>query len=206
MNLVNQVKILNNKILPKNYFPFKLQYPFFKPQLASEIYGWLKSYEKWSYVDHDGFSILEESNLKDNDHLLPKKLDFLTNKTYVNFLMDLLKNKLSIEDNIVKNKFLVDIHCLNKDQFIGMHNDWDEKNRQKYRIYIQFGEEDLFKSGGETVVYPKDKSGECVIIPAMHNLATFFEISNDSNHAILPIHQDTKRYSLIYTFYKEDKL
>jgi hypothetical protein len=206
MTLKNQVKILNNKILPKNYFPFKLQYPFFKPQLALEIHEWLKSYEKWSYVDHDGFSILEESNLKDNDHLLPKKLQFLTSKVYVNILIDKLKKKLSIKENISKDKYLIDIHLLNKNEFIGMHNDWDEVHKQGYRIYIQFGCEKLPKSGGETVIYPKEKDNEPIVVPALHNLATFFEISKDSNHAIMPIREDIKRYSLIYTFYNKDKL
>lgn len=169
----------------------------FDAENSISVLEWLETRAPWKLVETDFYEQYEFDFL---DVDLPDYLAFLTEKDLLDYLIRKFESLFSVR---LSSSVNVTAHKLLPGQTIRLHNDYIP-HQETHRLVVQINRGWNDESGGFLLFFnssdPKDIHR---VFRPVHNTATGFEISPNSNHAVSTIHRG-ERYTLVYSFYAKD--
>jgi len=179
-------------IYRNNFLPYLVIDDFLDDNLANKIYDEITIYDKRNIKKSRDYFFaknkLEKACISDLGMNSKKLKDYLTSKTYQNFL----KNLTGIHNIMVDETFHGGgLHLGGVQSFLDLHTDFNyhpvKKNmKRELNILIYFNKNWKKKYGGQLIIKHK-KTGELTKIDPLFNRCVIMQTSNLSLHGYEPI-------------------
>jgi len=168
--------------------------------IALSILSWLESLAPW-YLKETDFYEQWEFDFKTVE--LPENLAFIKSKDSFAVIKSFMESTFQTQ---LKDKIDFTAHKLLEGQRIRIHNDFIP-GLETHRLIIQLNQGWKDEFGGLLMLFNSgDPNDLHQIVRPTHNSMFAFEISEKSHHAVSRMYEGGERYTLVYSFYKEDSI
>ena len=176
-------------------FPHFTSTSFLESNLDIDLLNWFEKTNLWNLIQTE-FYEQYEFNLVEVE--IPEKLKCLIEQNSIEDIICIMTKNFQIASLELVS---ITAHKHVSGQSIGIHNDFIN-GEETHRLVIQINSKWNESKGGVMMLFNSSNANDLAkIIRPISNSAMGFEISQNSNHAVLKI-IDFIRYSLVYTFRK----